>query len=68
MITPEVLANWEAALDEGYGYQHVAEMYGVHRDTIRKHLPGRGWTHKQATEHGTFMKHHNEKMRRIGVC
>jgi len=64
-VTPEVIAEWSARLDEGYGYQHVAEMYGVSKVTVRKYLPGRGWTRKQVTEHGTFMKHHNEKMRKI---
>lgn len=63
--TPEDIANWEAALREGYGYKHVGEMYGVGRETIRKHLPGRGWKHQQIAEHGVFMKHHNEKMRKV---
>lgn len=46
------------------GYQHVAEAFGVSKVTVMKYLPGRGWTHKQVTEHGTFMKHHNEKVRK----
>lgn len=66
-ITAEVIANWKAALDEGMGYKHVAEVFGVSRTTIMRHLPGRGWTHKQVSEHGTFMKHHNEKMRKLTV-
>lgn len=46
------------------GYQHVAEAFGVSKGTVRKYLPGRGWTRKQITSHGTYMKHHNEKMRK----
>lgn len=63
IVTDKMLADWSAALDEGYGYKHVGEIFGVHRDLIRKHLPGRGWTHAQITAQGTMMKHHNEKMR-----
>ena len=65
--TPEALANWDAALTEGYGFQHVAEMYGVSKQTVAKYFPGRGWTKDQARAHGTFMKHNNAKMRKNGV-
>lgn len=44
------------------GYKHVSESFGVAISTVRRHLPGRGWTRKQITEHGTYMKHHNTKM------
>jgi hypothetical protein len=61
---PEMVAQWETYLDEGYSYRAIAEIFGVDREKVRKRLPGRGWTHKQAVELGTFMKHHNEKMRK----
>ncbi len=63
--SPEALANWEAALDEGYGFQHIGEMYGVSKQTVAKYFPGRGWTPEQARSHGTFMKHNNVKMRAV---
>ena len=63
-INPEFVALWEPYLDEGMGYKHVAEVFGVGKDIVRKHYPGKGWTHEQVSEHGTFMKHHNEKMRK----
>ena len=56
--------TWKSYLDEGMPYRRVAEVVGVHRDTIRKYLPGMGWTPEQSREFGTFMKHHNEKMRK----
>jgi uncharacterized protein YjcR len=59
-VTPEDIAQWEAALDEGYAYKHIGEMYGVHRETVRKHLPGRGWNRKQITEHGQVMRQFNQ--------
>lgn len=46
-ITPEDIAQWEIALDEGMSYKHIGEMFGVHKETISKHLPGRGWTREQ---------------------
>jgi uncharacterized protein YjcR len=63
-VTEEAIAEWSKALDDGMGYQHVAEAFGVSKGTVRKYLPGRGWTRKQITSHGTYMKHHNEKMRK----
>lgn len=54
--SPEDIANWEAALNEGYGYKHVAEMYGVAEKTVSSHLPGRGWTNEQVREHAALMR------------
>jgi uncharacterized protein YjcR len=54
--SPEEVANWKAALEEGYGYQHVAEMYGVSKQTVRKYLPGMGWTPQQIRAHGAYMR------------
>lgn len=53
IVTPDMLANWEAALDEGYAYQHVSEMYSVPKALVRKHFPGRGWTREQIREHAS---------------
>lgn len=64
-INPEYTALWESYLDEGMGYKHVGEMFGVSEWTVAKYYPGRGWTHAQAVEMGTFMKHHNERMRKV---
>lgn len=65
--TTEELAKWDAALEEGMGFQHVAELYGVSKHTVAKYFPGKGWTKQQAREHGTFMKHHNAKMQKLVV-
>lgn len=64
MVNPEYAALWESYLDEGMPYSRVAEIFGVHRNVVAKYYPGRGWTRKQCVELGTFMKHHNEKMRK----
>ncbi len=63
--TQEAIAEWSKALDEGMGYQHVAEVFKVSKKTVIKYLPGRGWTPEQIRAHGVFMKHHNEKMRKM---
>lgn len=63
-LNPEYIALWESYLDEGMPILYVAEMFGVDEETVARHYPGRGWTHAQVSAHGTFMKHHNEKMRK----
>lgn len=65
VVNPEYAALWGPHLDEGMGYKHVAEIFGVHKHTVRKYYPGRGWTQRQAAELGTYMKHHNERMRKV---
>lgn len=65
--TPEEIAKWDELLEEGYSVKAVGEIFGVHVQTIRKYLPGKGWTPAQARAHGTFMKHHNAKMRKLGL-
>lgn len=54
--TAEELANWEAALDEGMGYKHVGEVFGVSRVTVAKYLPGRGWNRKQIGQHSQLLQ------------
>jgi hypothetical protein len=38
-------------------------MFGVSKQTVRKYLPGMGWTPQQIRAHGTHMKHANAKIR-----
>lgn len=64
-INPEYVALWESYLDEGLSAQHVAEIFGVATTSVLMYYPGRGWTREEARAHGTFMKHHNAKMRKI---
>lgn len=59
------VALWKTYLDEGMPYRKVAEVVGAHRDTIRKHLPGMGMPKEEARKLGTFMKHHNHRMRKL---
>lgn len=66
-INPEYLALMEPYFEEGMHAKAIAEVFGVHADTVRKHFPGRGWTLKQRQELGTAMKHFNQKMRRLKV-
>lgn len=65
VVTPEMLANWEAALDEGYAYQHVSEMYSVDKAVVRKHFPGRGWTRAQIVAHGALVRNGNRALARV---
>ena len=64
-INPEYMALMEPYLEEGMHIKGIAEVFGVHQDTVHKFFPGRGWTLKQRQELGTAMKHFNQKMRKI---
>lgn len=64
-LNPEYVALWEQYLDEGYAYTHVGELFGVHETTVADYYPGRGWDQREAAALGTYMKHHNEKMRKL---
>ena len=61
-VTEEDLAKWSEALDDGMGYKHVSEVYGVARSTLMRYLPGRGWTRKQISEHAALMRKHNRTL------
>lgn len=64
-LNPEFVALWESYLDEGMPYLYVAEMFGVSKDAVRRHYPGRGWTSAEVSAHGTFMRRHNKEMRKV---
>lgn len=64
-VTEEDKARWGKLLDEGWSYKEIARTEGRHRRTIARWVPGRGWTRDQISGLGTFMKHHNEKMRLV---
>lgn len=55
-VTPEDIAQWEVALDEGLSYKHVGEVFGFNKQTISQHLPGRGWTHEQMGAHSQLIQ------------
>lgn len=62
-MNPEYVALWESYLDEGMAAKHVAELFGVHNDTVRKYYPGRQWTYDQARELAAM----NRRMNRVRV-
>lgn len=63
-LNPEYIALWESYLDEGFAIQHVAEVFGVNKHTVRRHYPGRGWTHRQVSAHGGLVRRLNETVRK----
>lgn len=63
--TAEEIALWSGMLDDGMGYQHIAEVLKVSKHTVRRYLPGRGWTPTAIRQHGTFVKNVNEKIRKV---
>lgn len=64
-LNPEFVALWESYLDEGLSAKHVAEIFGVHADTVRKYYPGRVWTVPQKLEYGLAIRNFNMKMRKV---
>jgi transposase len=56
VMNPEYVALWGKYLDEGYAIKHVAEIFGVHTQTVRQYYPGRGWSSKQASAQGKTVR------------
>lgn len=48
--------------DEDYSYTAAAEVAGVSKEFLRKHLPGRGWTTDRVIEYAAM----GRKLARIG--
>lgn len=66
-VTPEEVAQWEKMLDDGMSYREIRRTSGRGHSTIAKYLPGRGWSQDEGRALGTFMKHHNERMRKVAA-
>lgn len=61
-LNPEYVALWESYLDEGMSRQHVAEIFGVHKSSVRYHYPDKGWTPEEQLKYAQTMRAHNRKM------
>ena len=55
-INPDFVALWEPYLTEGMAVKHVAQIFGVHKATVSKYYPGRGWNREQILEHSHAVK------------
>lgn len=64
---PEFIKLWEPYLDEGMALQHVAEIFGVTKYAVGRYYPGRGWDNRDCLALGTYMKHHNQKLKKLGL-
>lgn len=64
-ITPEILAEWDRMLSEGYAYKHIAEIYHVSKATVQRQFPGRGWTQEQIVAHGTLVRNGNRALAKV---
>lgn len=64
-LNPEYIALWESYLDEGMAAKHVAELFGVHPETVRKYYPDRVWTKDQARELSLAMRNFNRQMQKV---
>lgn len=59
-FTEADIEQWRKALDEeGMSYTHVAQVFKVSLPTVRRYLPGRGWTKEQIGAHGSAVRRFN---------
>lgn len=65
--TPEELATYETCLDEGWSFREITRTYGVDKDTLARHFPGRGWTRTQTGELVGAMRHFAAESKRWAV-
>lgn len=63
----ERLESARADLEDGYPYTFVQARYHIGNDTIRRHLPGYGWSRQQSGEAAGLAKEANRVYRRLGV-
>lgn len=55
---PELLAEIEARLDDGWSVREIERTYGTTWRTIARHFPGRSWTRSQAGQHARLLSRH----------
>lgn len=65
---PGVRSKIESLLDDGYSYNAIFEMTGVHRSEISKAYPGRGFTMEQRVEAMGMARSANETYRKLGAA
>lgn len=61
------IERWRGLLAEGWSLKEIAETEGKSKDTLYTHLPGQGWTAKQASELGSLVQRSNRKLKRARV-
>lgn len=66
-LNPDYVALWESYLDEGMSGQHVAEIFGVHKNTVAKYYPDKVWSPEQQFQHFQDMRDSAHKMRKLGL-
>lgn len=63
-LSPELKAAVEARLEEGWPFREITKTLGVSYHMLRRHWPGRAWTHRQTIEHGIAARQANRAARR----
>lgn len=64
IINPEYVALWESYLDEGMAAKHVAELFGIHPETVRRYYPEKVWTNDQARDLSLATRNFNRAMQK----
>jgi IS30 family transposase len=54
-MTPELRATIEGNLNDGWSFLEISRTHDVSEDTLRRHFPGRAWTHQQVGEYGALI-------------
>ncbi len=64
IISPEVRQLVEERLTDGWPLTEIGKTLGLSYYMIRKHWPGRGWTHQQIIDHAIAGRQANRKAAR----
>lgn len=51
-------ADVEARLEDGQSFKEIEQTLGISYYLLRKHWPGRNWTHAQTIQHATTMRNY----------
>lgn len=54
-MTPELLATFEACLDDGWSYAEIIATHHVAQQTLNRYFPHRGWSRVQVGEFAALM-------------
>jgi DNA invertase Pin-like site-specific DNA recombinase len=55
-LPPEVKQAVEEKLTEGWPFREITKTLGISYHMLRRHWPGRAWTHRQTIEHAITMR------------
>jgi transposase-like protein len=54
--TPEELAIFARCIADGWSFTEISRTYGINRDCLARHFPGKAWTRPQIAEYAVMVR------------